>query len=156
MLMGATEARWSQRMGRLRIPSIKLQRKGLWDRYRPRRVARVLLRRARTAVLPRGKRQMATSMRPPTVMSTRTPGAVGRKPRVRNPAQVTRALLVDTEGRKRAAGHLPLAEAVGNPSRRVLVVRQAAVVVAAVAAGAGEPVVFNQPVDRGLRKYWRM
>jgi len=79
-------------------------------------------------------------------MSTRTPGAVGTKPRA--PAitpQATRGptllLLAAMEGRKRAAVHPLLAEAeaeaVGNPGRRVPVVRQAA---AAVAAGevAGE------------------
>src|SRR4051812_33262415 len=74
------------------------------------------------------KPQTATSMRGQTAMFTRTPGAVGTKPR-------EAVLLRVAGGRKRAAGHRPLAEAAGNPGPRVLAVRQASVVVAAGIAG---------------------
>ena len=100
--------------------------------------------RVRQQCVPRAKPQTATSMPRQTAMSTRTPGAVGTRPRVPLTAQATQEptllLLAAMEGRKRAAGHRPLAEAaeaVGNPGRRVLVVRQAAVV-AAAGADAGE------------------
>jgi hypothetical protein len=137
-LTGTTEARLSPRTARVRTPSIRPLRKDLWDRYKRRRVARVLPRQERTATLPWARLQMATSMRPQTAMLTRTPGAVGSKLReLRGPLQVTREpiprLQRDGDSRREAAGH-PLSaeagEAVGNPGRRALVVRQAAVVAA--------------------------
>ncbi len=48
--MATTEARSSQRTATPRTPSIKRPRKGLWERYRLRRAAKVLPRRARTAM----------------------------------------------------------------------------------------------------------
>src|SRR5258708_1019650 len=148
--MGATEARSTPRTATLRTPSIKLPRKDRWDRYRLRRVAKVSPRRARTATMrPPAKLQVEPSTRRQTAMSTRTPGAVGTRHRAlpitplatRAHRATTRLLLTAMESSQRPAGHRPLvaaAEAVGNPGRRALVVRQAAVVVAAGAV-AGKP-----------------
>src|SRR5208283_364430 len=129
----AMEARSSQRTATPHTPSIKPRRKGQWAPYRLRRVAKVSPHRARTALtLPRDKPQMETSMRRQTATSTRTRGVVGIKPKARAiTPQATRGPtlrpLVAMEGR-RAADHRPSAEAVGNRGRRVVVVRQAAVV----------------------------
>src|SRR5260370_25147626 len=154
--MEATEARSTPRTATQRTPSIKRRRQAPWDRYKLPQVAKVLPHRAHTAIAALwDKLQMATSMRRRTGMSTRTPGAVGTKPReLPNPPQATQAhrattnrppatrgptllLLEVMGGRKRAAGHRPSEEAAvavgGNPGRRVLVVRQAE---AAAAAGA--------------------
>src|ERR1700736_1185905 len=79
------------------------------------------------------KRQTVINMRQQTGMSTRTPEVVGSKPRgPLNPPLATREptvvlLLAAMEGNKATVGHRPLAEAVGNPGRRALVVRGAAV-----------------------------
>src|SRR5947209_4167606 len=92
-------------------------------------------------MLPQAKRQTATSMRGQTAMSTRTPGAVGTKPK--EPALLLR---VAGEDSKRAAAHQPLAGAVGNPEPRVLVVRQASVAGAAGVAGSQQDAAKrNQP-----------
>src|ERR1700722_14619867 len=113
---------------------------------------------------------MATSMRRRTAMSTRTPGAVGTKPKGRLNPQATREptplLLTGMESRQRAAGRRPLAAvaaAVGNPGRIVLVVRQAAVVVAGgVVVGRARDAPQRSELERAalvksLRsKFWRM
>src|SRR5271165_2322753 len=132
-LTGATEVRWPQRTATPHTPNIRPPRMGQWARYRLRRVARVWPHQARTAItLPRDRPQMETSMRQPTATSTRTRGAVGIKPRallITLPTIQVPTLrpLVAMEGR-RAADHRRSAEAVGNRGRRVVVVRQAAVV----------------------------
>src|SRR5260370_39395283 len=96
---------------------------------------------------------MATSMRRRTAMCTRTRGAVGTKPRdLLNPPQATRGptllLLAAMEGRKRVVAHRRLAEAavevVGNPGRRVLVVRQAAGAVASKPMCAANEANFSE------------
>jgi hypothetical protein len=93
---------------------------------------------------PLAKPQMETNMQQRTATFTRTPEAVGTKPReLLNPHQATREptllLLAAMEGSKRVVVHRLLAEAevevVGNRGRRVLVVRRAAV---AAAGGAVE------------------
>ena len=101
---------------------------------------------------------MATSTQRQTATFTRTPGVAGTKPReLLNPPQATREptllLLAAMEGRKRAAGHRLLAEAVvavvGNHGRRVLVVRQAAVVAVAGAVAGKANAVTADEVDFG-------
>src|SRR5436190_22618058 len=88
---------------------------------------------------------MVISMPPPTAMYTRIPGAAGVRPRAPHIIQATQAPtrlpLAAMEGRKERADHRHLAAAeVGNPGRRVLVVRQAVAAAAARAAGrAGTP-----------------
>jgi hypothetical protein len=90
---------------------------------------------------------MVISMRPQMGMSIRIPGAVGTRPRelpiIR---QATRGrtlrLLTAMEGRKGAAEHRLLEaaaeEGAGNPGKRVLVVRQVAVVAAAGAVAGSQ------------------
>src|SRR5450759_1226436 len=137
----ATAARSSQRTAILLTPSIKPPRRGLWEQYRLLRAVKVPLRRASTAIVRlRARQPMATSMRRQTGMSTRTPEAVGIRPKAlvitpRVTREPTLLLLGAMGGSKRAAGHRPLAEAeaVGNPGRRALVVRQAE-----AGEGAGE------------------
>ena len=86
-------------------------------------------------ITPKVKQQMAPSMGSKTATSTRTPGAAGSK--LSQSQTMTALLLKDGDSRKRAAARQPMAEAeaVGNPGRRVLVVRGAVVVAAAGAVG---------------------
>ena len=148
-----------------RTPSIKRPRKGLRAQCKPWRAAKVLPRRAHTAVLPRVKPQVATSMRQQTAMYARTPGAVGirhRGPLTRDLLQATQEptllLRAAMEGRKRAAGHRCLAaeaEVVGNPDRRALVVRRAAVAVVAGEANGVDPDEVNLETGVGREFYER-
>src|SRR5271156_5666617 len=97
-----------------------------------------MARRVRTTAPPTGRPRMATSMRLPTGIRTRIPGAVGRvqaRTRIRNtthPAATLhrRALQVPVAGeaRKRVVDHPPsiAAGAVGSPGRPVLAAQQAA------------------------------
>src|SRR5271170_7147757 len=125
-------------MARRHTLNTKRHRRDLSGRCKLLPEARALLRPAHMATLPRAKPQMATSMRPPTAMSTRTPGAAGSKLReLRNLPQATRELIRllprGGAGKKRAAPHrlsVGAAEVVGNPGRTAHVVRQAAVVAA--------------------------
>ncbi|HTF61756.1 MAG TPA: hypothetical protein VK638_03490, partial [Edaphobacter sp.] len=141
--MGTMEARSFQRTATPRTPSIKRPRQGQWELYKLRKVARGLPHQAFTVGGRWAKQQVGTSTRRQTAMSTRTPGAVGIKlTELLNPPQATQGptlpLLAAMQGRKEVAGPLPLAEAVGNPGRRVLVVRTAAVaVVVGEVAGEG-------------------
>ena len=147
----AMEAQSSPRTATPPTPSIRPQRMGRLHRHRLRQEGQPSPRPASMAIVaPRHKPQMGTSTRRQMAMSTRTPGAVGIKPReLRNPPQATPQplnppqatqvrrqatlrLLAAMEGRKRAAGRRPLAaagaEVAGNRGRRALVVRRAAAV----------------------------
>ena len=119
---------------------------------------------ARTVTLPpRVGPQTATSTQPRTAMFTKTTGTVGSKPKeprtlIRNPLQLIRerrgaARLPQGAGEssKRAAGHPPLAETVGNPDKRALEVPK----VAAVADEANDATSNKINLGNSVGKYRR-
>lgn len=147
MPMGITETRKSQRTARLHIRSTKLLHRELQDPFKVQREPRARPRRALTATLRWAKPQAALSTPSQMAIPTRTPVADGSKRKEpQSPAPVIRALrkaiplpqeVGGSRGRAAKDPLLPLAEVDGNPGRKVLEVRRAAVeeeVGAAVAA----------------------
>src|SRR5215472_2070210 len=138
--MGATGTRSTQRTVRPPTRSTSLPPRDRCQPWRARTVPRLLLGPTPAVnITPRAKHRVPRSTQSKTATSTRTPEAVGNKPsQSQTMSKVAARLpLKGGDSRKRAAGRQPLAEAVGNPGRRVLAVR-IAVVVAEVGVG-GRP-----------------
>src|SRR5215469_13519378 len=137
MHMGATGTRSIPRTAKPPPRSMKATRMGPLQRCKVRMGPRLLLGPPPAVnITPRANPQVAPSTRNKTATSTRTRGAGGNKPsqnRITTP-KATQPLPKVGDSRRRAADHQPLAEAqtVGNPGRRVLVVR---IVAAAVEVG---------------------
>ena len=113
--MEVPEARFTPRMATLRTPSIKRRRKGPRDRYRLRLVARLLPRRAiygNSAAV--GQTASGDKYAPQTAMSTEH-----RERLVADPGEQFCRLSRLRKRSHRAPGPQPIAEVVGNPSRRV-------------------------------------